>query len=315
MAHPRRFRFAAQLSTGPGRDARSWAEQATKVEDLGFSTLLMPDHFGDQLAPVPALMAAAAATSTLRIGALVFDNDYRHPLVLAKEAATVDLLSEGRLELGLGAGWMRSDYDESGIAYDPPGRRIERFEEAVTVITGLLESEGPFSFSGRHYTVTAHSATPRPVQSPRPPLIIGGGGRRVLSIAARRAEIVSINVDLRAGTAGPEAAGNATPEATRRKVRWVREAAGDRFDDIELNCLIGFVLVTDDRQAVIDAMAPTIGIDPSDAVHIPLALIGTLDEMAEELEWRRAEYGISYFSVESEAWETLAPVVGRLAGR
>jgi probable F420-dependent oxidoreductase len=314
MAHPRRFRFAAQLSTAPDGSGRSWAEQARKVEDLGFSTLLMPDHFGDQLAPVPALMAAADATTTLKVGALVFDNDYRHPLVLAKEAATLDLLSDGRLELGLGAGWMRSDYDQSGIAYDPPAERVDRFEEGVAVITGLLETDGPFSFTGTHYTVTGHSGTPRPAQRPRPPIIIGGGGRRVLGIAARRAEIVSINVNLRSGTAGPESAANATPDATREKIGWVKEAAGARFDDIELNGLIGFVMVTDDRQSVIDAMAPALGIDPTDALHIPLALIGTLDQMAEELEWRRQEYGITYFSVESDAWEALSPVVARLAG-
>jgi probable F420-dependent oxidoreductase len=302
------------LSTGPDGSGRSWADQARKVEDLGFSTLLMPDHFGDQLAPVPALMAAADATTTLKVGALVFDNDYRHPLILAKEAATLDRLSDGRLELGLGAGWMRSDYEESGIAYDPPSVRVDRFEEGVAVITGLLESEEPFSFSGTHYKVSGHTATPRPVQKPRPPVIIGGGGRRVLTIAARHAEIVSINVDLRAGTAGPESASNATPDATREKIGWVREAAGDRFDEIELNTLIGFVMVTDDRQSIIDAMAPALGIDPADAVHIPLALIGTLDQMAEELEWRREEYGISYFSVESDAWEAMAPVVARLAG-
>jgi probable F420-dependent oxidoreductase len=302
------------LSTGPDGSGRSWADQARKVEDLGFSTLLMPDHFGDQLAPVPALMAAADATTTLKVGALVFDNDYRHPLILAKEAATLDRLSDGRLELGLGAGWMRSDYEESGIAYDPPSVRVDRFEEGVAVITGLLESEEPFSFSGTHYKVSGHTATPRPVQRPRPPVIIGGGGRRVLTIAARHAEIVSINVDLRAGTAGPESASNATPDATREKIGWVREAAGDRFDEIELNTLIGFVMVTDDRQSIIDAMAPALGIDPADAVHIPLALIGTLDQMAEELEWRREEYGISYFSVESDAWEAMAPVVARLAG-
>ena len=314
MPHPRRFRFAAQLSNAPGVDARSWAAQARKAEDLGFSALLMPDHFGDQLAPVPALMAAADATNSLRIGALVFDNDYRHPLVLAKEAATLDLLSGGRLELGLGAGWMRSDYDESGIPYDPPAVRVDRFEEGVAIVTGLLESDSPFSFSGRHYTVSGHTGTPRPAQVPRPPLIIGGGGRRVLGIAGRRADIVSINVDLRAGTGGPEAAPNATPAATRQKVAWVKEAAGARFDDLELNCLIGFAIVTDDRQGIVDAMAPAFGLDPADALHVPLALIGTLDEMVEELQWRRQEYGISYFSVEADCWEALAPVVARLAG-
>jgi len=314
MSHPRKFRFAAQLSKAPEATAGSWSDQAKKAEDLGYSTLLMPDHFGDQLAPVPALVAAADATSSLRVGTLVFDNDYRHPVVLAKEAATLDLLSGGRLELGLGAGWMRSDYEESGIAYDPPGVRVDRFAEGVAVVAGLLESDAPFSFSGKHYTVNGHSLQPRPVQRPRPPLILGGGGRRVLTIAGQWADIVSINVDLRAGTGGPETAPNASPDATRQKIAWVKEAAGDRFHDIELNCLIGFVLITDDRQKIIDAMAPTFGIDPSDALHVPLGLIGTLDEMVEELQWRREEYGISYFSIEGDSWEALAPVVSALAG-
>jgi probable F420-dependent oxidoreductase len=314
MTHPRKFRFAAQLSKAPDGTAASWADQARKAEDLGYSTLLMPDHFGDQLAPVPALAAAADATSTLRVGTLVFDNDYRHPLVLAKEAATLDVLSGGRLELGLGAGWMRTDYEESGIAYDPPGVRVDRFAEGVAVIAGLLASDEPFSFSGKDYSVTDHTLLPRPVQRPRPPLILGGGGRRVLTIAGQWADIVSINVDLRAGTGGPEAAPNASPAATRQKVAWVKEAAGTRFEDIELNCLIGFAIITDDRHKIVDAMAPTFGIDPADALHIPLALIGTLDEMVEELQWRREEYGISYFSVEAGCWEELAPVVSRLAG-
>jgi probable F420-dependent oxidoreductase len=314
MAHPRKFRFAAQLSKAPDGTARSWAEQAKKAEDLGYSALLMPDHFGDQLAPVPALMAASDATSTLRLGTLVFDNDYRHPVVLAKEAATLDLLSGGRLELGLGAGWMRTDYEESGIAYDPPGVRVDRFAEGVAVVAGLLESDGPFSFSGKHYTVTAHTLLPRPVQLPRPPLILGGGGRRVLTLAGKLGDIVSINVDLRAGTGGPETAPNASPDATRQKVAWVREAAGERFDEIELNCLIGFVMITDDARSIAQAMGPTFGIDPDDALHVPVTLIGTLDEMVEELRWRREEYGISYFSVEADVWESLAPVVSRLAG-
>ncbi len=314
MPHPRKFRFAAQLSKAPDGSAGSWAEQARKAEDLGYSTLLMPDHFGDQLAPVAALMAAADATERLRIGTLVFDNDYRHPLVLAKEAATLDLLSDGRLELGLGAGWMRTDYEQSGIAYDAPGTRVDRFAEGVEIIAGLLSSDGPFSFTGKHYTIQEHTLLPRPVQRPRPPLILGGGGRRVLQIAAKWADIVGINVNLKEGTGGPEAAPNATPDATRRKIAWVKEAAGARFDDIELNSLIGFAIITDDRKGVIDTMAPHFGIDPLDAVHVPLALIGTLDQMAEELQWRREEYGMSYFSVEGDVWESLAPVVARLAG-
>jgi probable F420-dependent oxidoreductase len=314
MAHDRKFRFAAQLSKAPDGTARSWAEQARRAEDLGYTTLFMPDHFGDQLAPIPALAAVAAATTTLRMGSLVFGNDYRHPFVLAKEAATLDVLSEGRFELSLGAGWMKSDYEEAGLTYDAPKVRVERFEEAVQVIQGLLRSDGPFSFDGAYYQVHEHTLLPRPVQQPGPPLIIGGGGKRVLSFAARHADIVSINVNLREGTGGAETAPNASPERTREKVAWVKEAAGDRFDDLELNALIGFVMVTDDRTGIVEAMAPHFGISTDDALHIPLALLGTLDEMQEELQWRRQEYGISYWSIEADSWETLGPVVSSLSG-
>jgi probable F420-dependent oxidoreductase len=314
MSHRHPFRFAAQLSVAPDRQAAGWAAQARKAEDLGYSTLLMPDHFGDQLAPVPALMAAADATTSLRIGALVHDNDYKHPLVLAKELATLDVLSGGRIEIGLGAGWMRTDYEESGIPYDPPPVRVDRFEEGVAVISGLLETDGPFSFEGDHYKVTEHHLLPRPTQQPRPPLIIGGGGKRVLGIAGRLADIVSINVNLKGGTAGPEVVSDATPARTREKVEWVRRAAGARFGEIELNCLIGFVLQTDDRQSIVDSMAPTMGLDPSDALHVPLALVGTTEQMEEELHWRRENYGISYFSFESSSWEVIGDLVGRLAG-
>ncbi len=314
MPHPHPFRFAAQLSFAPERNQAGWAAQARKVEDLGYSTLFMPDHFGDQLAPVPALMAAADATTSLRIGALVHDNDYKHPLVLAKELATLDVLSGGRLEIGLGAGWMRTDYEESGIPYDAPSVRVDRFEEGVAVVTGLLETDGPFSFEGAHYTVKDHHLLPRPVQQPRPPLIIGGGGKRVLGIAGRLAEIVSINVNLKGGTAGPEVVPDATPARTREKVEWVRKAAGARFDAIELNCLIGFVHQTDDRQSIVDAMAPAMGLDPSEALHVPLALVGSIEQMEEELHWRRENYGLSYFSFESSSWEAIGDLVGRLAG-
>ena len=314
MAHDRKFRFAAQLSTTPEGTAGAWADQARHAEDLGYSTLFMPDHFGDQLAPMPALAAVAGATTTLRMGSLVFGNDYRHPVMLAKEAATLDVLSGGRFELSLGAGWMRTDYDEAGITYDSPRVRVERFEEAVHVLQGLLGTDGAFSFEGSYYQVREHSLLPRPVQQPGPPLIIGGGGKRVLSFAARHADIVSINVNLREGTGGPETAPNASPERTREKVAWVKEAAGARFEDLELNALIGFVMITDDAASMADAMAPHFGIDPADALHIPLALLGTLDDMAEELEWRREEYGISYWSIEGDSWEALGPMVSKLSG-
>jgi probable F420-dependent oxidoreductase len=307
---PNLFRFSAQLSQAAS--GREWAEHARRAEALGYSAVTLPDHFGDQLAPVAAMMAAADATTTLRIGTLVFDNDYRHPLVLAKEAATLDLLSDGRLELGLGAGWMRSDYDQSGIPYDAPAERVDRFEEGLAVIKGLM-GEGPFSFSGRYYTVTEHDGLPKPVQRPHPPIIIGGGGPRVLAIAGREADIVSINPNLRDGLGGAETAPNIVPEMTTRKVEWVREAAGARFDEIELHVLIGFCMFTDDPMSIASAMAPSFGIDAADALHVPVALLGTVDSMVEELQRRREEWGFSYITIEGP-WQDFAPVVSRLAG-
>lgn len=159
MTHPRPFRFGVQASTAPDRS--TWVELARRCETLGYSTLTMPDHFTDQLAPVPALMTAADATTTLRVGALVWDNDYKHPLVLAKELATMDLLSDGRLEIGLGAGWMRTDYEQAGMPYDRPGVRVDRFEEGLAIIKGLMGPDA-FSFTGEHYTITEHVGTPKP---------------------------------------------------------------------------------------------------------------------------------------------------------
>jgi probable F420-dependent oxidoreductase len=311
MARLRPFRFAAQLDAAPS--GKAWADAARKVEDLGYSTLTMPDHFGDQLAPVPGLMAAADATTSLRIGTLVWDNDYKHPLVLAKEAATLDLLSDGRLEFGIGAGWMKTDYEQSGIPYDTPAVRVDRFEEALVVVKGLW-GDGPFSYSGTHYRITEHNGLPKPQQRPHPPIIIGGGGKRVLSIAARHADIVSVNPNLREGLGGPETAPNATPAATSQKIQWLKDAAGDRFDDLELNVLVGFTLVTDKPAAVAEGMAPAFGISADDALHVPLCLIGTIDSMVEELQRRREEWGFSYIGFDNGSWEAMAPLVARLAG-
>ena len=214
MAHDRRFRFGIQLSTAAS--GADWAELARKAEDLGYDTLFMPDHFGDQLAPVPALMAAADATTELKVGALVFDNDYKHPVVLAKELATIDVLSGGRLEVGLGAGWMQSDYDQSGIPMDPPGVRVSRMVEGIAVIKGCFDA-GPYSFAGEHYTITEYDGLPKPMQSP-PPFLIGGGAKRVLSIAAREAQIVGINPSIHSGRVDAAAAQNGAAGETDQKL-------------------------------------------------------------------------------------------------
>ncbi|MBK9181145.1 MAG: LLM class F420-dependent oxidoreductase [Acidimicrobiales bacterium] len=311
MPHERRFRFGVQLATAPDRE--SWAALARKAEALGYSSLFVPDHFGDQLAPGPALMAAADATTDLRVGALVWDNDYRHPVVLAMEAATIDLLSGGRLELGLGAGWMRTDYEQSGIAYDPPAVRVDRFEESIAVLKGLF-AEGPFSHRGPHYTITGLDLRPRPVQRPHPPLLIGGGGRRVLSIAARHADIVGVNPRLHAGEIGPDALADATADAVDRKVGWVREAAGDRFDDLELNVLAFVAIVTDDPGPMAELVAGGMGLDPADVQGTPHVLLGSVEQIAETLHARRERWGFSYVVVQGDAMDGFAPVVARLAG-
>lgn len=311
MPTDRQFRFGAQISFARARD--EWTAKARKVEELGYSTLCVPDHFDDQLAPMPALVAAADATSTLRVGTLVLDNDYRHPLVVAKEAATLDLLSGGRFELGMGAGWLASDYRQSGIPCDPPGVRIERLQEGVAVVKGLLAG-GSFSFSGRHYSITAHPGTPRPVQRPRPPLLVGGGGRRILTLAGQEADIVSVNFDLRSGSIGPHLGPTATAAATAQKVRWVEEAAGDRFAAVELSYTAYLTMVTDDRHAVAAGLGSGFGLDAEQVLAMPNFAIGTTAQIADELERRRDELGLSYVVVGGECHEAMAPVVARLAG-
>ncbi|HMJ75275.1 MAG TPA: TIGR03621 family F420-dependent LLM class oxidoreductase [Iamia sp.] len=311
MAHPRPFRFGIQLSSAP--DAASWAGLARQAEDLGFSTLFMPDHFGDQLSPVVALQAAADATTTLRVGTLVFDNDYRHPVVLAKDCATLDVLTGGRLELGLGAGWMTSDYVQSGIPMDEPKIRVDRMVEAVAVLKGVFGPD-PFSYQGEHYTLSGYDGLPKPVQQPHPPLLIGGGLKRVLSFAAREAQIVGVNPTIPNGQVDLDAARSGTATLTDQKIEWIRTAAGDRFADIELNALHFATIVTDDKAGTIEMMAPLFGIGPDEVADYPHALIGTVDEICADLEARRDRWGFSYVVIQGDSMAPFAPVVAKLAG-
>lgn len=271
------------------------------------------DHHGNELAPLPALVAAAEATTTLKVATLVLCNDFRHPVALAKEAATVDLLLEGRFELGLGAGWMRTDYEQSGIREDPAGVRIERLEESVRVIKGLFGDE-PVSIDGEHYQVTGLPGSPRPFTPGGPPLVIGGGGRRVLTLAGRHADIVGLNPSLPNGVFDESAGPSATPAATDRKLGWIRVAAGDRFGDLELHCRLEAAVPSDDRWALLEALAPGFGLSPEDASDSPHALVGTHEEMAEQLRRNRERWGISYVGVPSSAVDDLAPVVAELRG-
>lgn len=306
------FRFGVQLSSaGCGED---WGATARRVEALGYDVATMPDHFGDQLAPVPALQSILEHTTTLRAGALVFDNDYKHPVVLAKELATMDVLSGGRVEIGLGAGWMISDYEQSGIRYDRPGVRIDRFAEGLEIIKRAM-APGAFSFRGAHYTIAEYDALPKPVQSPHPPVLVGGGGRRVLSIAAREADIVGINGTLHAGVIGPEAIATMTEDAVAEKTAVVADAAGDRIADIEMNIRVFMVSVTDDRAGHVSATAQMIGVEESMVERSPFALIGSTSKIVEDLLARRERFGFSYVIVGPDEIEAFAPVVAELAGR
>lgn len=306
--HP--FRFGIQAS-GKGSRAE-WLDLARAAEDLGYSTLSLPDHFDDQLAPVPAMMAAAAVTEALRVCALVFDNDYKHPVILAKELATMDLLSDGRMEIGLGAGWMRTDYDKLGIPYDSAGVRIDRFVEGLEIIRRCMSGE-TFSFHGTHYTITEYAGTPRPVQA-APPVLIGAGGPRMLGIAAREADIVGINPSLHTGVINAEVIGGMTAESVAEKVARVRAAAGDRLAQIELNIRAFLTNVTEDGAAARAGLAGAMGVPVEMLETSPFALIGAPGELIEKLQQRREEYGISYVIVGPDDVHTFAPVVAALAG-
>jgi len=312
MAHPRPFRFGVQLATA--RSGAEWADLARNAEDLGYSTLFVPDHFDENLAPVPALAAAAAATTTLKVAPLVLDNDYKHPVVTAKELATIDLLSDGRLEVGLGAGWMASDYERSGIPMDEPGVRVDRLEEGIAVIKGLL-GEGEVNFSGDHYQVTGLNGWPKPVQQPMPPFLIGGGRPRTLRLAAREADIVGVNPSVQSGQTDAAAVKDGIAAQTDRKLGWLREAAGDRYSSIEINFLIYACVVTDDRQGTVEAMAPMFGISPEDVADYPHAWVGSVDQICEHLEAGRERWDASYLVVQGvEGMAAAAPIVARLAG-
>lgn len=316
-APPRPFRFGVQCSALPGGTAATtgegWRELARRVEGEGFDLLTVADHLDDQLAVVPALQAAADATTGLRIGALVLCNDYRHPVVLAKEAATIDVLSGGRLEVGVGAGWMTSDYAAAGIPLDPPGRRIDRLAEALDVIEALW-ADGPATVEGEHYRISGLDGSPKPVQRPRPPILLGGGGRRMLGLAARRADVVGLNVNLAKGVIDADAGPDGTAAATDRKLGWIREAAGDRFDALELQVRVHMVVPTDDRIGAAETYGPLLGISGPDALESPHALVGSTQDMVESLLERRERWGISTIGISVDAIEAIAPVVAELRG-
>jgi probable F420-dependent oxidoreductase len=321
----RPFRFAVQSFSAPS--GADWAERARRVEGLGYAALHLADHFLgpgpalaatnhplQELAAVPAIAAAAAATETLRVGCRVFCNDYRHPVMLAKEAATLDLLSDGRLDLGMGAGWLRGEYEAAGLPFDAAATRIERLEESVALVKALFSGE-PVEHAGRFYRVSGFRGAPLPVQKPHPPLMIGGGGRRVLSLAAREADVVSFNFDNRSGVIGADGVRSGTADATAEKLSWVREAAGARFASLELEIGAYFTFVSDGASAIAEGMGKAMGLSAEEMLRHPHGLFGTPDAICEELQRRREAYGISTVTVPDTALDAFAPVVARLAGK
>ena len=312
VTNHRPFRFGVQASTAPS--GKAWADLARRTEDLGYAVLTMPDHFTDQLAPVPAMTVAAHVTKNLRVCALVFDNDYKHPVVLAKELATMDVLSDGRIDIGIGAGWMRTDYDQAGMQYDTPGVRIDRFVEGLKVIRGCM-ADGAFSFTGTHYNITDYNGLPKPLQRPCPPILIGAGGKRMLGIAAREADIVGINPSLAPGAVGPEVIADMSSQAVSEKIAIVREKAGTRFNDIELNIRTFLVNVTEDGKAAREKLATGMGVDAALIHDSPFALIGSPNELIDTLIARREKFGLSYVIVGGDDVEPFAPVVAALAGK
>jgi probable F420-dependent oxidoreductase len=306
----RTFRFAVTASHAGSGEA--WAALARRAEELGYGALLVPDHLSQQLSPIAAMATAAAATTTLRVGGFVFANDFRHPLMLAREAATLDLLSNGRLELGLGAGWRTSDYRQLGMPYDAPGRRIDRLVESSALVKRLLAGE-TVTHAGPHYQLGAARVWPRPIQRPHPPIIMGGGGPRMLRLAAREADIVGFIPQF--SQRGRPILTDAGEAALDRKVAIVRSAAGDRFERLELNLFIVDAGMVGSGQPVprtvlAAAKAATVGLAGS-----PYFLYGTLPALRERLERRRERTTISYYAIRQGSMEAMAPLVAALAGR
>lgn len=306
--HP--FRFG--LTTGWVESGESWLATARRAEELGYSVLLVPDHLTRLLSPVPALAAAAAVTTRLRIGSYVFANDFRHPLVLAREASTLDVVSGGRLEFGMGAGWRVSDYRQLGVAYDPARLRIDRLVEALGIIKRLLAGE-TVRHDGPHYRIEGARLFPPTVQRPRPPIMLGGGGPRMLRLAAREADIVSFVPQFNA--AGRPILRQATERALVEKVATVRRAAGGRFDQLELNVFVAAAGMVGSGSSVAASlvaggMAAFVG-----PVGSPYVLHGTRARLREILERRRERLGISFYAIPQPALESVAPLVEDLSGR
>lgn len=308
------FRFGLQLHSPI--DQLSWLDSARYAEQQGYSSVLVPDHFHHQYGPMTALAAAAAVTTELKVGTLVFSNDYRHPVVLAKETATLDQISEGRCEFGLGAGWMRTDYEQTGMAHDRAGLRIERMLESLEVIKGCWGSEA-YNFAGSHYTITDYDSHPKPFTEGGPPIIIGGGGPRMIGVAAEHADIVGITANLGSGEIGVEAIADSMPAAFDRKIARLRECAGSRIDYLEISSLTMNTTITDDREGALNFFAGMFNTSVEEVAHSPAMLVGSVAEIIETLQERRERWGFNYIVVQQDGghgMEHFGKVVAALTG-
>jgi probable F420-dependent oxidoreductase len=311
MVQPHPFRFGVTAPrTASGED---WRALSRRVEDLGFATLLMPDHIGDQFAPIVGLASAFEATNTLRAGLLVACNDFRHPVVHAKELATLDVLSAGRVEWGIGAGWLAPEYEMAGMSFDRPAVRVDRMQEAVTVMKHLFH-EGPAAYQGVYYEINELEGQPKPIQRPHPPLLVGGAGERMLAFAAAEADIIGIAPSTTARTMGTRPALEKVEAAADRQVRWIRKMAGSRFEKIELNMVAAPVTVTPDREKRAAKLANRLGLTPAEVLVSPHVWLGTVEQICQTLAERRERWGVSYWVVPVPAVDAVAPVVDRLAG-
>lgn len=314
--HPFRFGVVNDSKVSP----ESWIEHVRRIESLGFSTFLirdhiLPDFFGPQLGPIAALAMAAAVTERLHVGTLVFSNDFRHPAFLAKEAATLDALSGGRFEFGIGAGWMRSEYDAAGLELDRAGTRIERLEESLQIMRGLLRGER-ICFEGEHYQVEGLENYPPPVRSDGPPLLIGGGKPRMLRLAGKYADIVSVLTTSVGSGVVDDAPDERMAAEVERKLGWIREGAGERYSEIELSLMPALIESRDRRRTAVDIIEQRgwNGLSPEDVLEMPSMLIGTCDEIAETMLERRERYGFSYYVMSDGDLDMAVPLVERLAG-
>ncbi len=307
----RAFRFGLGVGASIGRD--DFVATVRRAEDSGFDVILAPDHIGSRLAVLPMLASAAEVSRSLRVSPMVMANDYRHPAVLAKDAATIDILSGGRFELGIGTGWIEQQYRAAGIPYESPKSRVDRFEEAIAVIKGSWSNE-PFTFIGEHYQVDALTC-PRPTQRPYPPLLIAGSGPRMLRIAGREADIVSISPLSRGSTGFGTFASDVATSSDRiaAQLGWIREGAGRRFDAIELSVMAHHVDVSTNRDTTVAEIAAETGTTPSEILASPHMLIGSVGQLVESLLDRRQRYGISYIAFGHNDLEAIRPVVEQLA--